>query len=179
MVRPEFPGCRRELDLAAFTTNRDLLERCLRDIERSAAAGAHSVAMALLTPDGHVDMEANARLVGHAKALGLVPAFLRAFDLVADRRRSIRDLVALGYARVVTAGVRGWDASVAPLEARIETVRQDVMSAAGRIEVVPGGGVRAANARAWLDVSPHLHASCRVGGVFDPGELSALGSVME
>ena len=186
MIRPEFPGCRRELDVAAFATTPRLLDLAKREIEMSARAGAHSVGFSLLTPDGFVDMDANAALIDLARGFGLVVAFLRTFDLLVDRERGMRDLAALGFTRFITAGVLGWDASVATLAQRIEVVRRDVETAAreaarlGRapIEVIPGGGVRAANAAAWLAVSPHLHASCRSGGVFSREELASLVGVM-
>ena len=187
MIRPEFSGCRRELDVAAFATTPRLLDLAKREIEMSARAGAHSVGFSLLTPDGFVDMEANAALIDLARGLGLVVAFLRTFDLLADRERGIRDLSALGFTRFITAGVLGWDASVAALDARIEVVRRDVANAAREaarlghapIEVIPGGGVRASNAAAWLAVSPHLHASCRRDGVFRREELELLAAEIE
>jgi copper homeostasis protein CutC len=186
MIRPEFPGCRRELDVAAFATTPRLFDLAKREIEMSAEAGAHSVAISLLTADGFVDMDANAALIEFARGFGLVPAFLRTFDLLVDRERGMRDLSALGFTRFITAGVLGWDASVATLARRVEVVRRDVANAAreaarlGRapIEVVPAGGVRAANARAWLAVSPHLHASCRRDGAFSREELGNLAEAM-
>lgn len=186
MIRPEFPGCRRELDVAAFTTTPKLLDLCLREIEAAAAAGAHSVGVSLLTPDGFVDMEANARLIAHARSFGLVVAFLRTYDLLVDRDRGIRDLTTLGFTRFITAGVLGWDASVATLDERIAVVARDVENAkfeAQRrgsipIEVIPGGGVRGSNARRWLALSPHLHASCRRDGVISRAELEHIRDEM-
>jgi copper homeostasis protein CutC len=186
MIRPQFPGCRRELDVAAFATTPKLLDLARREIEASAEAGAHSVAISLLTPDGFVDMDANAALIDFARGFGLVVAFLRTFDLLADRERGIRDLSALGFTRFITAGVLGWDASVATLAQRVEVVRRDIANAEreaarlGRapIEVVPAGGVRASNAAAWLELSPHLHASCRRDGVFSREELGNLTEAM-
>jgi copper homeostasis protein CutC len=182
MIRPEFPGARRELDVAAFTTTPKLLDLCLREIEEAAAAGAHSVGVSLLTPEGFVDMEANARLIAHARSFGLVVAFLRTYDLLVDRARGMRDLSALGFTRFITAGVLGWDASVASLDERVAVVARDCERARaeaarlGRepIEVIPGGGVRASNAARWLSLSPHLHASCRKDGVFSLAELESL-----
>ena len=186
MIRPEYPGCRRELDVAAFATTPKLLDLSLREIESAAAAGAHSVGVSLLTPDGFVDMEANAKLIAHARDFGLVVAFLRTYDLLVDRARGMRDLSALGFTRFITAGVLGWDASIATLDERIAVVKQDVENAAreaqrlGRvpIEVIPGGGVRGSNARRWLALSPHLHASCRREGVIARAELEHLRDEM-
>jgi hypothetical protein len=82
--------------------------------------------------------------------------------------------------------VLGWDASIATLDERIAVLKQDVENAAleakrlGRapIEVIPGGGVRGANARRWLAISPHLHASCRRDGVIARAELEHLRDEM-
>ena len=38
MIRPEFPGCSRALDVAAFATTPRLLDLCLREIEAAAEA---------------------------------------------------------------------------------------------------------------------------------------------
>ena len=46
------------------------------------------------------------------------------------------------------------------------------------VEIVPGGGVRASNAASFLKVSPHLHASCRRGGVISRDEVTALRQVL-
>ena len=122
MIRPELPGARRELDVAAFTATPAVLDASLREIEACAKAGAHSVAVGLLTPDGHVDLEACGRMKALADQFGLVAAFLRTFDLIVDRRRAMRDLTSLGFVRVVTAGVLGWDASVSTLHERLEVL---------------------------------------------------------
>jgi copper homeostasis protein CutC len=186
MIRPQLPGGSRALDVAAFTATPALVDACMREVEASARAGAHSVAISLLSADGHVDLDANARLIELARGFGLVVAFLRTFDLLVDRERGMRDLSALGFTRFITAGVLGWDASVATLEQRVAVVRRDIENAAreaarlGRapIEVVPAGGVRASNAKAWLALSPHLHASCRRDGVISLAELELIRSEM-
>ena len=185
MIRPQLPRGSRALDVAAFTATPALVDACMREVEASARAGAHSVAISLLSADGHVDLDANARLIELARGFGLVVAFLRTFDLLVDRERGMRDLSALGFTRFITAGVLGWDASVATLEQRV-AVRRDIENAAreaarlGRapIEVVPAGGVRASNAKAWLALSPHLHASCRRDGVISLAELELIRGEM-
>lgn len=186
MVRPRVANAGAGLVPAAFRTSPALLDACLRDVEAAARAGADSVAVSLLDGDAHVDRDACARLECTARAHGLQAAFLRTFDLLADRDRGMKDITELGFVRVVTAGVRGWDASVEPLATRIEVLARDAAgavrhAAAARrvpVEVVPGGGVRAANAAEFLRVSPHLHASCRRGGGISSEELAALHAAM-
>jgi copper homeostasis protein len=186
MLRPRIPGAVAELVPAAFRTTPALLDACLREADEAARAGARSVALSLLTSDAHVDTDACARLVTATRDRGMEPAFLRTFDLLADRERGMRDLTALGFVRVVTAGVRGWDASVRTVAERVATLQQDAANAErfarelGRVpvEVVPGGGVRAANAREFLRASPHLHASCRRDGAINAEELRDLRAAL-
>ncbi len=186
MIRPRSANNSPRLDVAAFTTTPRILDDCLREIEASAQAGADSVAIGLLTPDGQVDMEAVGRMATLARECGLVVAFLRTFDLLADRARGMDDITALGMTRVVTAGVLGWDAAVLTMPQRLEVLAADVRNAeaaAARhgvtaVEVVPGGGVRASNAADFLTVSPHLHASCRRNGAISADELAALAATL-
>ncbi len=187
MIRPRSANNSPRLDVAAFTTTPRILADCLREIEASARAGADSVAIGLLTPDGHVDMEAVGQMTTLARECGLVVAFLRSFDLLTDRERGMRDITALGMTRVVTAGVLGWDASVLTLPQRLAVLAEDARIAeqaaqahgVPAVEVVPGGGVRAANAADFLTVSPHLHASCRRDGAISAAELAALRGVLD
>ena len=187
MIRPRTPDAVRELVPAAFRATPAVMEASLREIDAYAKAGADSVAIGMLDGDGHVDMAACTRLRDAALQHGLVVAFLRTIDLAADRTRAMRDLTALRFTRVVTAGVFGWDASVRSLPDRVAVIAEDIRvtrEEAKRlgcdpVEVVPGGGVRASNAAAWLAVSPHLHASCRRGAHIDRDEVQALRTVMQ
>jgi copper homeostasis protein CutC len=185
MLRPRLTEMPTSLDVAGFVAKPVMVEACLREIDAYARAGATSVAIGPLTPDGHIDLDAARRMRDAALGHGLVIAFLRTFDLLTDRARGMRDLAELGITRVVTAGVPGWDASVRPLEARIACLAEDARLAraaapTGRppVEVVPGGGVRASNARDFLAVSPHLHASCRRAGTISRDELELLAAVL-
>lgn len=186
MIRPRSANLSAHLDVAAFTTTPRILEDALFEIDASARAGADSVAIGLLTPDGHVDMDACTLMRDAALGHGLIVAFLRTFDLLADRRRGMDDITALGMTRVVTAGVLGWDAAVLTLPQRLVVLAEDTRNAAESaakhdkvpVEVVPGGGVRASNAAEFLTVSPHLHASCRRAGAISLEELQALHDVL-
>lgn len=186
MIRPRSANLSVHLDVAAFTTTPRILADALREIEASAKAGAHSVAIGLLTPDGLIDMEACARMRDVACEHGLIVAFLRTFDLLTDRARAMDDITSLGMTRVVTAGVLGWDQSVLTLPQRLTVLASDVQHAAhaavkygvAPVEVVPGGGVRASNAAEFLSVSPHLHASCRRDGAISGAELQSLAAIV-
>jgi copper homeostasis protein CutC len=186
MIRPRFRGAVAELVPAAFRATPAFVDACLRDIQDAAAAGANSVAISALDAEGHVDRAASIRLCQEARKLGMEVAFLRTFDLLADRERGMRDITELGFVRVVTAGVYGWDAGVRTLEQRLDALAADTARARmfaapiGRVpvEIVPGGGVRSTNARDFMRISPHLHASCRRGGTISADELQALRAAM-
>ena len=187
MIRPRVPGAVVAPVLAAFLASPAVVDACHREIEAMARAGAHDVAIGLLRPDASIDLEAMERLSGAARAAGLGVAFLRTVDLVRDRDRAMRDLVDLGMERVVTAGVFGWDASVATIGSRVDRLVRDAhiaeAHAAARglrsVTIVPGGGVRSGNAREFMRVSIDLHSSCRVRGVLDAAEGNALRAVLD
>lgn len=129
MIRPRLQGAITAMTVAGFTATPQIVDASIREIELAAAAGAHSVAIGLLTADGFVDMEACGKLADVARTAGLEVAFLRTFDLLTDRRRGMRDISTLCMKRVVTAGVLGWDASVATLEQRIAVLAEDARNA--------------------------------------------------
>jgi copper homeostasis protein len=187
MIRPRVPGAVVAPVLEAFLASPAVVDACHREIEAMAQAGAHDVAIGLLRPDASIDLEAMERLAGAARAAGLGVAFLRTVDLVRDRDRAMRDLVDLGMERVVTAGVFGWDASVATIGSRVDRMQRDALvaeaHAAARglrsVTIVPGGGVRSSNASEFMRVSVDLHSSCRVRGVLDADEGRALRAVLD
>ncbi len=191
MIRPRVAGAATSLDVAGFSATPAVVEASLREIDRFAEAGATSVAIGLLTPDGHVAVDACRRMRDVALGHGMVVAFLRTFDLLVDRAQGMRAISELGLTRVVTAGVLGWNAAVRSIDERVAVLTEDARVANERatslgrpsVEVVPGGGVRAANATHFLRASPHLHASCRPArgsaGLIDRDELAALRAVLD
>ena len=186
MIRPRLPESTLSLDAVAFAATARIVEASLADIARAADAGAHEVAIGLLDAHGRIDCAACATLRDAAVSRGLDVAFLRVFDLLEDRAQGWRDLAALGMRRVLTAAVRGWDASVSPVSDRVRLLQDDVRCAqeaagnagTGPIAIAAGGGVRASNARAFLEATPHLHASCRVQGAISAAELAAIRARM-
>lgn len=193
MIRPRLPESSLALDAGAFLATARVLHASEREIAACLDAGAHEIAIGLLDAHGQIDMPACARLRDMALARGAGIAFLRVFDLLRDRTLGWRSVAALGIGRVLTAGVHGWDAAVAPVAERTSVLAADVASAeaacraaasAARspeqpIAIAAGGGVRAANADQFLQVTPHLHASCRVGGRISAAELTALRARMQ
>jgi copper homeostasis protein len=100
-------------------------------------AGAQGLVFGILTPGGEIDRKANGRLITE---LGGEAVFHRAFDALPDPFEAMEILIDLGFKRILTSGGRG-----TALEGA-ETLRRLHEKADGRIEILPGGGVRPENA---------------------------------
>jgi len=127
MVRPR---------AGAFAYDEDELETMRRDVEAFRDAGAHGVVFGVLTPQGAADVERTRDLVERAGPLETV--FHRAFDLVTDPEGTLDALAATGISRILTSGQAPASLEGAPL------IRRLLERAAGRLDILPGGGVRAA-----------------------------------
>jgi copper homeostasis protein len=111
-----------------------------RDIEACVALGCDGVVLGALDHEGNVDRDRCGGLVAAARGLGVT--FHRAFDLSRDLRGALEDVVALGCQRLLSSGAR------ASAQAGVETLCELVAQAAGRIAVMPGGGIDASNVAA-------------------------------
>jgi len=128
MVRPRAAGfCYRDSEIAVME----------RDIAAALQAGAEGVVFGALEADGSIDEEACRRLRTVARDREVV--FHRAFDVTPNPVRALKQLIDLGFTRVLTSGQR------ASALAGASTLRQLVEQARGRIEILPGGGIRAHN----------------------------------
>lgn len=126
MVRPRSGG---------FAYLADELDVMRRDADRLTAAGAKGLVFGCLTPAGEIDRSANARLAAQTSEA----VFHRAFDVLPDPFEGLEILVDLGFRRILTSGgvPRAVDAT--------ERLQRLVERAAGRIEILVGGGVRPDN----------------------------------
>ena len=109
----------------------------LRDAALLVEHGADGIVFGMLHADGSVDTKRCGKIVEIAGDRQTV--FHRAFDVVADPLRAIDELIDLGFARVLTSGQ-----NKTAYEGRL-LIERLIRQAAGRIEVLPGGGVRAHN----------------------------------
>ena len=128
---------------------------CLEDIRFFRDRGAAGLAVGVLDEEGEIDVERAGVLreaIGSAEAV-----FHRAFDVTSDLFRALDMLIALGYTRVLTSGGRP------NVEEGAEVIERLVKHAAGRIEILPGGGVRAENVVALVDRTGcgQIHGSFR------------------
>ena len=128
-----------------------------QDVRMARELGADGIVLGLLTPDGHVDGPRTAELMALAGPLPVT--FHRAFDMAADPFRALEDLVGLGVTRILTSGREKSAFEGAALIAQL--VRQ----AAGRLILLPGGGINVRNDSAILTHTGaseiHLSANSR------------------
>jgi copper homeostasis protein len=107
------------------------------DLLAAKALGVNGVVAGILHPDGTIDRERTAELIALARPLPVT--FHRAFDVTRDPFEAIDTLIDLGVKRVLTSGQ---EPSV--LEG-LDLIAKLVKLAAGRIVVMPGGGITARN----------------------------------
>ena len=135
--------CRSQLDVSIFVLVRprggDFLYTAaelavmLEDIRRAKEAGVQGIVTGVLRADGDIDADRTRELIAAARPLQVT--FHRAVDVCRDAGRALETLIALGVERVLTSG----QAATAPEGA--ETIAELVRQAAGRIAILPGGGI--------------------------------------
>jgi len=152
-----------------------------RQIQRAANIGADGVVMgALRKSDNRLDREVLAELVGVGKVHGLQITLHRAFDATPDPLEALDQLIDLQIDRVLTSGTPPPTPGGA-LEG-VERLRQTIERAAGRIEVVIGGGVNPGNVAEILQPLPtararlavHAYSGVEVEGQVRVAEVKAL-----
>lgn len=113
------------------------------DLLHAAELGVDGVVFGCLRGGG-VDRELTGRLAGLAKEAGLMVTFHMAFDdIAADAQPAALDLLAeLGVDRVLTHG----GAAGTPIAGNLERLRRLADHVAGRLGILPGGGVTWENA---------------------------------
>lgn len=150
MVRPREGGfCYTEYDY----------DTMCRDALALVRAGADGIVFGFLNADGTVDAARCADFLGRIRAERpeIETVFHRAIDVVPDVLAALDTLIALGVTRVLTSGQR----ASAPCGAA--TIREMLRHAAGRIDILPGGGIHAENVRAFVAETgvKSVHASAR------------------
>jgi copper homeostasis protein len=151
------------------------------DIRVAKDFGADGVVIGCLTAGGDIDLEQTRQLMELARPLNVT--FHRAFDMCRDAHSALEELVGLGANRVLTSGQEATCLEGLDLIASLQ------VQAAGRIIVMPGGGITPRNVKrivAGTGVGEvHLsarrsiesgmtHRNCNVfmGGTLRPPEFS-------
>lgn len=120
-----------------FLYSEEEVEVMMHDIAVAREFGADGVVIGCLTAEGRVDMDRCRRLMEAAGPLDIT--FHRAFDMTRDLSEALEDIIRLGVRRVLSSG--GMPDTPAGAARLAALVRQ----AAGRIAIMPGGGVTELN----------------------------------
>lgn len=128
-----------------FVYDRHDVEVMRTDIEAAGHAGAPGVVFGALTRDGRIDRALMSELIALARPMTV--GFHRAFDQLVDQSAGLETLIDLGVAVVLTSGgpARALDGA--------DQLRRLVGLAAGRIDILAGGGVTPDNVADLLNRS--------------------------
>jgi copper homeostasis protein len=103
------------------------------DLLAAKSLGVNGVVFGLLNPEGTIDRDRTGELIALARPLPVT--FHRAFDMTRDPFEALETLIGLGVERVLTSGQEP-----TVLEG-LDLIVELVTRAAGRIIVMPGGGI--------------------------------------
>ncbi|BCY27455.1 copper homeostasis protein CutC [Flavobacterium okayamense] len=107
------------------------------EIETIKKFGVNGFVFGILNEDKAINLEQNKALVELAKPFSCT--FHRAFDEVLDYEKALEDIISCGFSTILTSG------SYPNVMEGKEVLKQLVIQANNRIEIMPGGGLRSAN----------------------------------
>jgi copper homeostasis protein len=113
------------------------LEQMKLEIETIKRLGVNGFVFGILNEDKTINIEQNIALVELAKPLPCT--FHRAFDAVLDYEKALEDVISCGFSNILTSGT-----FPNVMEGK-EVLKQLVIQANNRIEIMPGGGLRSTN----------------------------------
>ncbi len=127
----------------------------LKDALMCKDIGTDGVVIGFLNIDGTIDIKRTSRIVEAVYPLGVT--FHRAFDRCRNPFEAMEQLINIGCERILTSGQQKTAPEGAPIIAELQK------SANGRIIVMPGSGVRAANIRQLAESTgcTEFHTSLR------------------
>lgn len=127
--------------------------RCMkRDIEHCKRLGVPGVVFGVLTHDGKIDAVLNAELREYAKPMSVT--FHRAFDHVVNHAEALEILIQSGFDRILTSGGA---LSVSDGLHYFPVLEQQ---SAGRITIMPGGGLHEHNLKEVLQTTTIREFHC-------------------
>lgn len=130
LIRPRFGD---------FLYSKEELAEMREETEAFRDLGADGVVTGVLTPEGALDEERMGPLMDSAGNMDVT--LHRAFDMTRDPFEALESAIRLGYRTILTSGQAGTALEGAGL------LRELVLRAAGRIEIMAGCGVRRDNIR--------------------------------
>lgn len=146
-----------------FTYGAPDLQQLMSDVAAMRDTGAHGIVFGMLVRDHTIHDEAVMSIVQMCS--GMHTIFHRAFDDTPDAREALETLIECDVTRVLTSGhARSAAEGVDALAAIVE-------DAAGRIGVLPGGGIRAHNVADIVRRTGAMQVHARAT---EPGVIAAI-----
>ena len=122
-----------------FCYSRQEMKIMKMDMHLATKLGADGLVFGCLTPQGDVDKKAMKGLLKKTRRRSIT--FHRAFDMCRDPFQALEDIIELGCDRILTSGQQATAVEGIPL------IRKLIEQAAGRIIIMPGGGINSQNIR--------------------------------
>lgn len=113
------------------------LEQMKSEIETIKKFKVNGLVFGILNEDKTINCKQNLALVELAKPLPCT--FHRAFDEVSDYKQALEDVISCGFSTILTSG------TFPNIMEGKEVLKQLVIQANNRIEIMPGGGLRSTN----------------------------------
>lgn len=156
LIRPRAGG---------FSYSESELQVMLNDISFAKKIGVNGVVVGVLKSNFELDIDALKKIKDVSGELEVT--FHRAFDETIDWKKSMNQLVDLGFHRILTSGF------ASNVEMGFPNLKQMVKFAENRIEIMPGGGVNAANISKILhEINPNsIHFSGTIKAILDEDSL--------
>ena len=120
-----------------FVYSNSEFEQMKSEIEIIKKIGISGFVFGILNDDNTINIEQNKELVELAKPFSCT--FHRAFDEVLDYEKALKNVISCGFSTILTSGTFS-----NVLEGK-EVLKQLVIQANNRIEIMPGGGLRTTN----------------------------------
>jgi copper homeostasis protein len=125
-----------------FYSDEEIVEM-KQDIKQFKKLGVDGFVFGILNEDGSVNKKKNQELVNLAHPLSCT--FHRAFDVVKDAEQALEDIINCGFKTILTSGQE------INVEEGIFNIEKIQKLANGRIEIMPGGGLRSSNIKLLQD----------------------------
>ena len=157
-----------------FVYDETELAQMLQTILAYKELGADGFVFGILTRDNKIDVARNQVLVAAAHPLPCT--FHRAFDEIIEWRTALEQLIDCGFKTVLTSG------TATNVNSGVHNLKQMVAAAGGNIEIMPGGGLRAANLpQIMQETGARFYHSSAVltGDTADGNEIQEMIAILE
>ena len=145
------------------------LEQMKSEIETIKKVGVNGFVFGVLKDDKTINLEQNKVLVELTKPFPCT--FHRAFDAVSNYEKALEDVISCGFSTILTSGT-----FPNVMEGK-EVLRQLVIRAKNRIEIMPGGGLRSTNIS---EINEIVNANCyHSSAIIDGSETANFEEIIQ